>query len=35
MIDWFMNTTPFYFCIGLIGLAVVFRVIYEILSNKG
>lgn len=34
IIDWFENTTPFHFLLGLIGLAIVIRFIYEILTDK-
>jgi hypothetical protein len=34
MIEWLENTTPFYFCLGLIGVAIVIRIIYEILTDK-
>lgn len=34
IIEWFKNASPFYFCLGLIGLAIVIRLIYEILTDK-
>ncbi len=34
IIEWFNHTSPFYFCLGLIGIAIVIRVIYEILTGK-
>lgn len=34
MIDWFYNTTPFMFCVGVFGLALFIRVIYEIFKEN-
>lgn len=34
LIDWFENATPFYFFLGLIVVAIVIRIIYEILTDK-
>jgi hypothetical protein len=33
-IEWFINTTPSYFLLGIIGLAIVLRIVYEILTAK-
>jgi uncharacterized membrane protein (DUF106 family) len=34
IIDWFENTNPFYFCLGIIVLAIVIGIVYEILTDK-
>jgi hypothetical protein len=33
-IEWFQNTEPIYFFLGLIGLAIVFRILYNIIFDK-
>ncbi len=32
--EWFKSASPVAFCIGLIGVAIVIRKIYEILTDK-
>ena len=34
IIEWFENASPLYFCLGLIGVAIVIRIIYEIITDK-
>jgi len=34
VIEWFENTSPLYFWIGLIGVAIVIRIVYEIIFDK-
>lgn len=34
LIEWFNNAHPVAFCFGLIGLALLVKVIYEILTAK-
>jgi hypothetical protein len=34
IIEWFANANPLDFCLGLIGVAIVFRIIYEIITEK-
>lgn len=34
IIEWFQNASPFYFCLGLIGVAIVIRIIIEIITDK-
>lgn len=34
LFEWFRDANPIDFCIGLIGIAIVIRVIYEILTDK-
>lgn len=33
-IEWFENASPFYFFLGIIGVAIVMRIIYEIITDK-
>ncbi|AXP79198.1 hypothetical protein CJ739_98 [Mariniflexile rhizosphaerae] len=34
IIEWFKNASPEEFCLGLIGIAIFIRFIYEILTDK-
>lgn len=34
LIQWFNDASPIMFCIGLIGVAIVIRIIYEIITKK-
>lgn len=34
IIEYFENASPLDFCLGLIGVAIVIRIIYEIITDK-
>lgn len=34
IIEWFENASPLYFCFGLIGVAILIRIIYEIITDE-